>query len=24
MALFEEWITIHDVTEEMNGPEGKR
>jgi DNA-binding NarL/FixJ family response regulator len=24
MALFEEWITIHDVTEEMDGPEGKR
>jgi DNA-binding NarL/FixJ family response regulator len=22
MALFEEWITIHDVTDEMNGPEG--
>jgi DNA-binding NarL/FixJ family response regulator len=24
MALYEEWITIHDVTEEMDGPEGKR
>jgi DNA-binding NarL/FixJ family response regulator len=24
MALFEEWITIHDVTDEMDGPEGKR
>lgn len=23
MALYEEWITIHDVTEEMNGPEGE-
>jgi DNA-binding NarL/FixJ family response regulator len=21
MALYEEWITIHDVTEEMDGPE---
>ena len=25
MALYEEWITIHDVvTDEMDGPEGKR
>jgi DNA-binding NarL/FixJ family response regulator len=24
MALYEEWITIHDVTEEMDGPEGNR
>jgi DNA-binding NarL/FixJ family response regulator len=24
MALYEEWITIHDVTDEMEGPEGKR
>jgi DNA-binding NarL/FixJ family response regulator len=24
MALYEEWITIHDVTAEMNGPEGER
>jgi DNA-binding NarL/FixJ family response regulator len=24
MALYEEWITIHDVTHEMDGPEGKR
>ena len=24
MALHEEWITIHDVTDEMEGPEGKR
>ena len=24
MALFEEWITIHDVTEEMDRPEEKR
>ena len=24
MALYEEWITIHDVTDEMNGPEGER
>jgi DNA-binding NarL/FixJ family response regulator len=22
MALYEEWITIHDVTKEMDGPEG--
>jgi DNA-binding NarL/FixJ family response regulator len=24
MALYEEWITIQDVTDEMDGPEGKR
>ena len=24
MALYEEWITIHDVTDEMEGPEGKQ
>jgi len=24
MALYEEWITIHDVTDEMDGPDGKR
>jgi DNA-binding NarL/FixJ family response regulator len=24
MALYEEWITIHDVTDEMDGPGGKR
>jgi DNA-binding NarL/FixJ family response regulator len=23
MALYEEWITIHDVTDEMEGPEGE-
>jgi DNA-binding NarL/FixJ family response regulator len=23
-ALYEEWITIHDVTDEMDGPDGKR
>jgi hypothetical protein len=24
MALYEEWITIHDVTDEMEGSEGKQ
>src|SRR5215203_5406619 len=24
MALYEEWITIHDVTYEMDGPEGEQ
>jgi DNA-binding NarL/FixJ family response regulator len=24
MALYEEWITIHDVTDDLDGPEGKQ
>jgi DNA-binding NarL/FixJ family response regulator len=24
MALYEEWITIHDVTDDLEGCEGKR
>jgi DNA-binding NarL/FixJ family response regulator len=24
MALYEEWITIHDVTDEMEGPDGEQ